>query len=141
MDKKTSDIFVSDFTSFLYRKGYRGRYNLIGEHGANLCSNAPLDQCLTQIVSSSQQAPLNTWYTLHTYADPLEKVVSCEFKVSLDDTDGFLVQSILVSIPSKHIYRPYRVHYNNQVPGAMQACSIKPKERPWDRFLKGRFRP
>jgi hypothetical protein len=141
MDKKISELFISDFVSFLYRKGYRGRYDLTGEHGAHLRSNAPLTECLKQIVDRSSQAPDGTRYILQTYADPLEKIVCCEFTVSLDDTDGFLIQSVMVSIPSKNIYRPYRLHYNNQVPGAVQACSIQPKERPWDRFLKGRFRP
>jgi hypothetical protein len=139
--KKREEIAVSDFTTFLYQKGYRGRFSVeIPAIGKTLFAGK-LSDCLRDVLlqyyGTSHNGSTIELKTTAPYTDNLE----CTFSLRLDEVRGFLITGAAYRDTETGRTHAYRLSTNHQLPGANSIAGLFPKPKPWDKHRKGNFRP
>ena len=139
-EKEKNTIAVSDFSSFLLRKGYRDRFTINHSELTVPLKRGDLSECLESIlqkVNGNKTDGLKCELRTHPpYNDNLE----CVLKVDFDQVKGFLIREMKITDSISKESRNYRITSNQQIPGAMSGSGLFPKPKPWDDHLKGRFR-
>lgn len=134
-------IAVSDFTTLLYQKGYRGRFSVELPATNNTFFAGRLSDCLSdalkQYNATTGMGSVLKLKTTAPYADHLE----CSFSVRFDEVKGFLVNGAAFRDTKTGKSHAYRISNNQQLPGANSIEGLFPKPKPWDKHLKGKFRP
>lgn len=133
---------VQAFTTFMYQKGYRGRFHLMrigtGRPQTMGSLRSILEIQLSDYFSTAAKSAL---FELKTYADLAEKI-ECRFKILATETKGFQIQHMEVLDTRTNERKQYtRLDNNQQIPGSTAVQSLFPKPKPWDDHLKGKFRP
>lgn len=139
--KKREEIAVSDFTTFLYQKGYRGRFSVELVPTNKIFFTGKLSNCLNdalrQYNSTTNTGSMLELKTTAPYADQLE----CTFSVKFDEVKGFLITGAAYRDTKTGRSHGYRISSNQQLPGANSIEGLFPKAKPWDNHRKGKFRP
>ncbi|WP_029274615.1 hypothetical protein [Pedobacter borealis] len=132
---------VSDFTSFIYQKGYRKHFSIDLVAKERIVFAGNLSDCLKKILNwLSRENNSATGFELRTtapYADNLE----CIFKVRFDEVKGFLINGVTFHDKNSGLDHRYSISSNHQIPGANSVEGLFPKPKPWAHRLKGKFRP
>ena len=122
----------------LHQKGYRGRFAM----SITVRGRAPffgdLTQCLHEYLTQTKQ--VYDLFILETKA-PYRDELRCEFTMDYDDTKGFLIRHLKVTDTLKQEQKLFPVENNQLFPGSQTIGMLFPKEKPWNRHLKGGFRP
>jgi hypothetical protein len=141
-EKESYQKQVQDFTSLMYQKGYRGRFHLVRTGTGRPQTMGSLRSVLEiQLSDYFNTAGKSALFELKTYADLAEKI-ECRFKILLSETKGLQVQQLEVLDTRSDQRKLYgRLDHNNQIPGSVAVQSLFPKPKPWDDYLKGKFRP
>ncbi len=131
---------VSDFTTFLYQKGYRGKFRLRQLNAGRVQTTGSLRNCLEVLFGDYQQGgKTDPAFQLSTYADGANKI-ECTFQMKVDEVKGFLIKELLIADSISNSNKHYRFVNNQQVPGSVAVQGLFPKPKPWDNHLKGKFR-
>jgi hypothetical protein len=138
--KQNNSTMVSDFTTFLYQKGYRGKFGLSHKAGRTYTTGS-LRNCLEIFLSDYEQGGrTEPHFQLETDADATGKL-KCTFRLQLDEIKGFLIREMDITDKVSKDRRHYQLVNNQQVPGSQAAQGLFPKPKPWDKLLKGKLRP
>lgn len=117
-----------------------------GEHRLNSVAAAKpliagnLSDCLHGLYDVWRQEGHSASAELSTrpvYYDNLD----CVIEIIFDPVKGFRVRNMEIKDSVSGQSRNYRFVNNHQVPGANSLQGLFPKPKPWDRLLKGKFRP
>lgn len=140
-DKKQYRDAVDDFAAQLYRKGYRRRYKLDRTATDKILFTGTLSECLDQLYNISRpkegQALVFELSTRPPYGDKLD----CRFDMAYEPVKGFRIRSMDIRDTLSGESRRYSITNNHQIPGSQAVLALFPKPKPWDRHLKGKFRP
>lgn len=140
-EKQQSDgTVVSDLTTFLYQKGYRGKFGLSHRSG-RVYTTGSLRNCLEIFLGDyNQGGRTDPHFQLETDADGTGKI-KCTFQMQLDEVKGFLIKEVGIADKVSKEARHYHLQNNQQVPGSVAVQGLFPKPKPWDHLRKGKFRP
>lgn len=140
-EQQNYKIAVSDFTAFLYQKGYRGKYTLHDPVTGHPRVTGTLSTCLDKFLSCYRlDNGKCKKFELRTQA-PYNARISCSFKIELDEVKGFLVRELTIEDKVTLDQRYYMLGNNRQIPGANSIEGLFPKPKPWDDAARGKFRP
>lgn len=141
-EKQQSDgTAVSDFTTFLYQKGYRGVFRLSQPTTGRIQTSGSLRNCLNIFFSDyNHGGRTDPHFQLRAYADNAEKL-ECALTMEFDNVKGFLIREVEVTNKATNDRKHYRLVNNQQVPGSVAVQGLFPKPKPWDHLRKGKFRP
>lgn len=143
INKKLKDD-VSDFVTFMYQKGYRGRFMLDRKVPTRMLMKEELSQCLEQFmekyVHGEKKNNLLQLETFASYNHDFDNIL-CQFKVQYDEVKGFLVKELVIYNAKAHEKKIYPLAQNHQVPGSQAVIGLFPKPKPWDDMRRGKFRP
>ncbi len=132
---------ISDFTTTLYHKGYRGKFTMDHPGSSTPRTLGSLRHCLEKFLMGYENtAATKPAFKLETYADN-GHLKRCIFNIELDTVKGFLVRDMLVKEVVTNMQKYYEFVNNHQIPGSAAVQALFPKPKPWDHIIKGRFRP
>jgi hypothetical protein len=139
--EKNGSTAVSDFTTFLYQKGYRGRFSAEMPAKGKTLFAGKLSDCLIDLLQHcndrSASPSVLELKTTAPYADNLQ----CTFSLRYDEIKGFLITGAAYRDTKTGLGHSYAISNNQQLPGANSIEGLFPKPKPWDNHLKGKFRP
>jgi hypothetical protein len=142
-EKKLKDD-ASDFVTFMYQKGYRGKFMMDKKVPTSPFMRDNLSHCLDKFlqkyVASEKKDNLLQLETYAWYVSELDNV-HCQFKVQYDEVKGFLIKEVAIQDAKSKEKKVYPSMDNHQVPGSQAAIGLFPKPKPWDYLRKGKFRP
>lgn len=142
LEKKLKDD-ASDFVTFMYQKGYRGKFSMDNTGPSSMIARDNLSHCLEQFtqkyIASEKKGNSLRLETYAWYVNDLDNV-HCQFKVQYDEVKGFLVREAVIRDAKSGDKKVYPMINNHQVPGSQAAIGLFPKPKPWDNFRKGKFR-
>lgn len=130
-----------DFISFMYQKGFRGKYKLLQPGTNHPGITADLSACLNIFLTGydlSEKA--SDRLQLDTYADQGSRL-NCTFQVRFDEVKGFQIEQMMIKNTQSNETRQYHIANNHQIPGSVAVQGLFPKPKPWDNIIKGKFRP
>lgn len=131
---------VADFATFMYSKGYRGKYTLLHPGAGRPLVTGSLRSCLEKFLAGYELTErTKEKFELTTYADQ-GHTISCRFRLRFDEMKGFIIKEADIKQKSSEEKRYYRIDNNYQLPGAVAVQGLFPKPKPWDNYLKGKFR-
>jgi hypothetical protein len=140
--KKLEDD-ASDFVTFMYQKGYRGRFLLDRKVPTRMLVGGELSDCLKQLiekyVASERKSNSLRLETFPPYNDESNSIL-CQFKVQYDEVKGFLVKEVIIYNERTNDKKTFRLINNHQVPGSQAVLAMYPKPKPWDVMRRGKFR-
>lgn len=140
MKNKNYDTAVSDFTTFMYQRGYRGKYTLLHPGTNHPGMSGSLSACLEKFLTGYDLTEqTRDTFRLETYADQAYRL-RCTFKLQYDQVKGFLIRKIDITNTLTEQNRTYNLSVNHQVPGSVAIQGLFPKPKPWDHIRKGKFR-
>jgi hypothetical protein len=131
---------IQDFAAVLYSKGYRGRYSLSKAGESRNLMQGLLSACLKQMIEAHSEGKDALGFDLKTQPS-YDANLQCSFRLEFDQTKGFLVTAMDINDSVSQQNRHYEIRHNHVIPGANAITGLFPKKKPWDDFLKGRFRP
>jgi hypothetical protein len=138
--KKDLKDMVTEFATFLYQKGYRGKFGL-SHNAGRIYTTGSLRNCLEIFLSDFEQGGrTDPHFELSTYADAAQKL-DCTFRLQLDEGKGFLIREMNITDKVSRETKKYRLANNQQMHGSQSLQGMFPRPKPWDRFRKGKFRP
>lgn len=142
MDKSDKyETAISDFTAFMYQKGYRAKFALDQIGTDRIFFSANLSACLRQYFQLHKNNTARSSFELVT-SPPYEPKISCRLDLVYNAVKGFLIKAIRIEDQASGQSRHYRTAHNHQLPGAATLSALFPKKKPWEDFLKGKkFRP
>lgn len=142
IDKKLKND-ASDFVTFMYQKGYRGRFMMDRKEWDRIIMNDQLSDCLEQFmekyITGEKKDNLLVLETFPPYND-VHNSVLCRFKVQYDAVKGFLVKEAVIYNERTNDKKTFRLINNHQVPGSQAVLAMYPKPKPWDDMRRGKFR-
>ena len=130
---------VSDFTTFLYQKGYRGDY-MMDKVSGQPPKRGRLPECLKAYIRGHQADAANPEPLQLETQPPYEPKIRCLFKIAFDEVKGFLVREMEIVHTEQQSSKHYRISHNQQVPGSKSVAALFPRPKPWDNHIKGKFK-
>ncbi len=142
MEKKNDQkTMVTDFSTLLYQKGYRGKFGLSQPEAGLIYTTGSLRNCLEIFLNIFEQGGrTDQLFELNTYADTAQKL-DCTFRLQFDEAKGFLVREMDINDKVSRETKKYRLANNQQVHGSQSLQGLFPRPKPWEQFRKGKFRP
>ncbi|MEZ2442744.1 hypothetical protein AB6805_13565 [Chitinophaga sp. RCC_12] len=133
---------ISDFTTFMYQKGYRAKFALVHTVTERIFFSGNLSECLKQFFKLHPDNSQHVQIKLSTSL-PYEPNIYCSLDLQFDPVKGFLIKAMrIVDLASRQKRKYQGIQSNLQIPGASSLYGLFPKKKPWDDFFKGkRFRP
>lgn len=144
MENKKLKDDADDFVTFMYQKGYRGRFMFDRKAPSRMIMSDELSDCLERFmeryVAGEKKNNLLQLETFAKYNDAIDNIL-CQFKVKYDEVKGFLVKEVIIYNAKSNEKKTYPIMNNHQVPGSQDAIGQFPKQKPWHNLRRGKFRP
>jgi len=133
-------ILVSDFTTFMYQKGYRGKYAIDYKGSKPTGIKTTLRECLEHFIADYLLTnKIKNQLQLET-SPPYNDGITCSFQLQFDSVKGFLIKDMYIRDKQSQRNHIYQISRNQQIPGSNAIQGLFPKPKPWDNLLKGKFR-
>jgi len=139
--KEEAAINIGDFTATMYSKGYRREFDLVAQDSGRLLFRGKLTDCLRKALMDGEEIRENGGRCILVTHPPYEDRISCTFKVGYDRTRGFTVTEMDIQHQETGAKKHYQLMHNQQLPGAMSIGGLFPRPKPWDKHIRGKFRP
>jgi len=128
---------LDELRSLLFQKGYRRPFMISVPGRALSRFKGTLDSCLNFYLDYAETNQLKAGRLEMETMAPYNDKIAASFKINFDPQEGFQIRQMVISKHGVSNHLNYDIRHNREIPGSMTLEGLFPKQKPWERHLKG----